>query len=877
MCVQQVDTYRVNDVVELTWGGRVKGGAETAGEDNAAQQGTGIAATIVRVCDPLASKPAKQLRVALWAAGAARVPIMSKVGTDSNDEPSVEFLAPGEIVSYTEALNSQGNRIMMSAGEAVKPDGIWYRLANRSPDQPGYILNDPRLAPHQSGLLPLQPFVLARMVDVELTGSMFSVNDRICVSIPGVQVELQSSVGVVRRVHADGSIDFTPDDAPSETWDGLRMNNVVRRVPMAWILGHGDGKKVEREKKGATASRRALLGSSLSSSTVNSSIDSGPGDGGDGAVATDDDPFQREPLATTRVQRSDSGHVTLHNLSKRAVDVCAAVELEIPLDWDALLPKPAQVLAVGKTDVELVEADKSVVLRGVVNQKRSFGAGWGGGDTFLAKGNVAVIPNFSVKKDNVKPTEIEVTELLEPLGKPIAQHVTQTYGITESRFMLQSAADDTLHFVGECLTSLKKSTNEDLAKNVLDAIYEKKVFILGEFFIDDDSDSDDEAAGPMELPERVKRAKMFANDLWHGAEEVPLVRDFGALFKMCLEPIEKLVENHGLNHIELDTLQLKLSWKYEDALKYKPDDNDDKEAEESADDDSGDDMDDSFRFMGGGGAFLDDSRGKRMTREELASEFPLVTLQLSVGSSSEKKALRTGNDKGSWKPKGFYRAVLEPNVAGSGGKKDHANISWEEAIEMPGAVVIESTPDDCKDPWRYASTSRGPPKNRQKYACNIDSYIPVQFDAETTKAVWCKFEKRSDIEYSWDYLEVFKTICGAGNRPLNDELCAKLMGRKLNQDQRPGSRTANFPGCREGIPNKKFPVHELELHWHTDDSVSYWGWVAVFWPETRNETPRVHPWALPAFKEAKLRAKGDESWDQFLEVRSSDCFSLSMH
>ena len=151
------------------WGGRAKGNTNVAGENGATQQGIGIAATIVRVCDPLASKPAKQLRVALWASGAARVPIVSKVGADPDDEPSREFLAPGEVVSYTEA-------------QQVAP-GVWYRLANRPPDRPGYVLNDPRLAPQQSLGLPLQPFLLAQTVDVKLAaGSRFSVSDQICVS-----------------------------------------------------------------------------------------------------------------------------------------------------------------------------------------------------------------------------------------------------------------------------------------------------------------------------------------------------------------------------------------------------------------------------------------------------------------------------------------------------------------------------------------------------------------------------------------------------------------------------------------------------------------------------------------------------------------------
>ena len=476
---------------------------------------------------------------------------------------------------------------------------------------------------------------------------------------------------------------------------------------------------------------------------------------------------------------------------------------------------------------------------------------------------MAVLPNFSAK---VEAKEADVTDLLEPLGKPLARHVTHTYGINESMFMLQSAADATLQFVGECLDSHFKTTNEDLAETALDKIYEKKVFSLGILADDADLGFDDDSTGPMELPERVKRAQMFASDKWHGAEDVPLVRDFGALFKMCLEPIGKLVENHGLD-IELDTLQFKLSWNYEDALKYKSGGGDEEEAAESdADDDS--DKDSILGFGGEGGGFLDDFGGKRVTKEELDSEFPLVTLQLGIGSGGEKKTLRTER----WRPKGFYRQALEPNFARSGGKKDHANISWQEAVEMPGAIVIESTPENCNDAWRLASTSRGPPKDGQKYGCDIDSYIPVKFDVETTKAVWCKFDARSSTEYRYDYLEVFKTVCGGDdNRPPNDELSGKFMGltmeRMLGQGERPQPNTANFPGCREDLPNKNFPVHELELHWHTDESYCYWGWVAVFWPESGTGTPRVHSWALSAFGESKLWAKGDESWDQFLEVK----------
>lgn len=56
-----------------------------------------------------------------------------------------------------------------------------------------------------------------------------------------------------------------------------------------------------------------------------------------------------------------------------------------------------------------------------------------------------------------------------------------------------------------------------------------------------------------------------------------------------------------------------------------------------------------------------------------------------------------------WRPKGFYRAALEPNVAGDSDEtKDNSKeASWKEAIAMPGAIVIESHND--KPFWRYAS------------------------------------------------------------------------------------------------------------------------------------------------------------------------------
>ena len=65
---------------------------------------------------------------------------------------------------------------------------------------------------------PLQPFVRARSVDVRFApGSGFSENERICVSIPGVGAELQSSVGRVKAVNDDGSVEFAPDDGAATT------------------------------------------------------------------------------------------------------------------------------------------------------------------------------------------------------------------------------------------------------------------------------------------------------------------------------------------------------------------------------------------------------------------------------------------------------------------------------------------------------------------------------------------------------------------------------------------------------------------------------------------------------------------------------------
>ena len=65
---------------------------------------------------------------------------------------------------------------------------------------------------------PLQPFVRARSVDVRFApGSGFSEDERICVSIPGVGAELQSSVGRVKAVNDDGSVEFAPDDGAATT------------------------------------------------------------------------------------------------------------------------------------------------------------------------------------------------------------------------------------------------------------------------------------------------------------------------------------------------------------------------------------------------------------------------------------------------------------------------------------------------------------------------------------------------------------------------------------------------------------------------------------------------------------------------------------
>ena len=44
--------------------------------------------------------------------------------------------------------------------------------------------------------------------------------------------------------------------------------------------------------------------------------------------------------------------------------------------------------------------------------------------------------------------------LTEPSGEPLAKHVTQKFGLDSASFVLQSATDDTLQFVADCLAEL---------------------------------------------------------------------------------------------------------------------------------------------------------------------------------------------------------------------------------------------------------------------------------------------------------------------------------------------------------------------------------------------------------------------------------------
>ena len=153
-------------------------------------------------------------------------------------------------------------------------------------------------------------------------------------------------------------------------------------------------------------------------------------------------------------------------------------------------------------------------------------------------------------------------------------------------------------FVADCLEEVRAGgKGEDLTAEVLEPVYLKKPernrYSGGDYddeggdtgygmsFADLDDDEPDAidavgAAGAssdytddeqLEWPRRVTRAKMFAQDKWRGAEEFVIVRDFVALYKMCLEPIGKLVTAQGLENIQLDPQQLSVSWTYEDKSK----------------------------------------------------------------------------------------------------------------------------------------------------------------------------------------------------------------------------------------------------------------------------------------------------------------------
>ena len=192
--------------------------AEQEKRDSAARKNRAKIATIVSVCDPLMSKPAKQLRVV----SDTPVPIETERGKVSNKKDKKDKkdkldaeLQPNEVVSYV-------NDPFKDTSTAR----IWYKLA----DDRGWVFTkvvskkktdakaaDAKLADATTKFddeaFPLQPFARARSVDVRFApGSGFTKGERICVSVPGVGAELQSSVGIVSAVNDDGSVDFLPDD-----------------------------------------------------------------------------------------------------------------------------------------------------------------------------------------------------------------------------------------------------------------------------------------------------------------------------------------------------------------------------------------------------------------------------------------------------------------------------------------------------------------------------------------------------------------------------------------------------------------------------------------------------------------------------------------
>lgn len=365
--------------------------------------------------------------------------------------------------------------------------------------------------------------------------------------------------------------------------------------------------------------------------------------------------------------------------------------------WDWLLPrthKGETVNTSGLTDVEVEQPNSSRYMRGTVSQGAAGSSGADGGDgggggssgakgsgysgyrvygkPFVTEGNVDFVPYFSEDK-----AEVDVKLIDAPLGAPLAKNVKQIYGVDKATFVLQSASDDTMQFVDDCLEALNAGPGsrggDALMAEVLEPVYLKKPKKNryddydddggtgynsmawsggGDFGIDFDDDAEPDAitsAGnaavdgvtndtKLEWLDRVKRARMFAQNKWGGAGEIVTVRDFMAFFKMCLEPIGKLADTQGLNDIQLDPQQLSVSWTYEDkAAQAAPD-------EDAALRAAADGMLGGSGGVGAsgvrneikyGGVAKDDKK-LRKTQEELDRELPLVTLMLNNGGAPKE-------------------------------------------------------------------------------------------------------------------------------------------------------------------------------------------------------------------------------------------------
>ena len=125
---------------------------------------------------------------------------------------------------------------------------------------------------------------------------------------------------------------------------------------------------------------------------------------------------------------------------------------------------------------------------------------------------------------------------------------------------------------------------------------------------------------------------------------------------------------------------------------------------------------------------------------------------------------------------------------------------------------------------RLANSIRGEPDASQKYACDTNVLIPIQFESKSVKAIWCRFHPLSETEGNdFDFIDVLKGPArgkaGRGN----------VIAGKNPEESGPGADQAarlvrlqgkksknNFPGCgpEDNVnPNRKFPGRELELRW----------------------------------------------------------------